>query len=148
MRLPQGVGVRSWGRLQRPGGGLARFCHCREACSDARKIRDLAMSEHSIELGQLVSRVAAMYVEVSDGVDPFAEEKGIDQRQDRECGGKSRRRMPARRRIATKSSRRATPRRRSNWPRSRNSVRLRSSSRRLPSGRQAGSVVEALKVIV
>ena len=91
-RLPQGVGMRSWGRLQRPGGwsrsvlssqgGLFKF----EA---VRKIRDLAMSEHSIELEQLASRVAsAMYVEVSNGDDPFAEVKGIDQRHDREVGRK------------------------------------------------------------
>jgi chromosome segregation ATPase len=52
-------------------GGLSKF----EA---VRKIRDLAKSEHSLELAQLASRVAsAMHAEVSNGDDPFAKVKGL-----------------------------------------------------------------------
>merc|ERR1712136_434777 len=52
-------------------GGLAKF----EA---VRKIRELAKSEHSLELAQLASRVAsAMHDETSNGDDPFAKVKGL-----------------------------------------------------------------------
>jgi len=52
-------------------GGLAKF----EA---VRKIRELAKSEHSLELAQLASRVAsAMHAESSNGDDPFAKVKGL-----------------------------------------------------------------------
>jgi len=52
-------------------GGLAKF----EA---VRKIRELAKSEHSLDLAQLASRVAsAMHAETSNGDDPFAKVKGL-----------------------------------------------------------------------
>merc|ERR1712136_738546 len=52
-------------------GGLAKF----EA---VRKIRELAKSEHSLELAQLASRGAsAMHAESSNGDDPFAKVKGL-----------------------------------------------------------------------
>ena len=52
-------------------GGSAKF----EA---VRKIRELAKSEHSIELAQLASRVAsAMHAETSNGDDLFAKVKGL-----------------------------------------------------------------------
>ena len=72
-RLPQGVGVRSWRRLQRPGGwsrSILSWQGGRFKFEAVRKFRDLALNEHSTGLEHLASRVAStMYVEVSHGDD-------------------------------------------------------------------------------